>query len=150
MKITDAFLGEHGVIYVILDHIDAALDAGADPRPHAALLRAVLHAHATAEDDLLFDEMARLTDGTGGPAGTMMEEHRKVSELLERTRTADGGELADLLREIAAVARTHFRREEEAAFPLAERLFDVERLGALGAEWGDRRAVELEGGSDGR
>ena len=149
MRITDAFLGEHGVLYALFDHIEAELGAGSDPTAHAGLLRTVLHAHARAEDELLFDEMAGRPHGAGGPAGAMMEEHRQVSALLDRSARAGGDELRDLLREIMDLARTHFRREEEAAFPLAEELLDAGRLQALGAEWGARRAVQLRGGSHG-
>jgi len=145
MRITDALLGEHGVLYALFDHVEGELDDGADPAPHAALLRRVLHAHATAEDELLFDEMAARVDGDGGPAGAMIREHREVADLLERTRYAGGDELRELLREVTALARSHFRREEEAAFPLAEELFDAGRLGELGAAWGERRAVRLRG-----
>lgn len=145
MRITDALLGEHGVLYGVLDHVEAELDAGADAGPLAALLRSVLHAHARTEDELLFDEMASEAYGGGGPAAAMIEEHREVAGLLERSSTARGSELTDLLREVVSLARRHFRREEEAAFPLAEEVFDAGRLGELGADWGARRAVVLRG-----
>ena len=145
MRITDAFLGEHAVLYALFDHLEDELEAGADPEPHAALLRRVLHAHATAEDELLFDELAERAGG--GPAGAMIEEHQEVADLLGRTRSAGPDDLPDLLREVMAVARAHFRREEEAAFPLADELLDPGRLRALGAEWSVRRDVRLRGGS---
>lgn len=145
MRITDALRGEHGVLYALFDHMRSELDAGAAPAAHAALLRTVLHAHARIEDELLFDEMARRMDGGGGPAAAMMEEHRRVADLLGRTTGAEDDELRDLLDEIVDLARLHFRREEEAAFPLAEEVFAPERLRALGAEWGLRRDVRLGG-----
>lgn len=142
MRITDALLGEHGVLYALFDHLEADLDDGADPVAHARLLRAVLHGHARTENALLFEEMASRMNG---PGDAMLREHEEVADLLARTETADGEELSDLLRDVMDLARRHFRREEEAAFPAAEDLLQPARLRALGAEWGVRRDVRLSG-----
>lgn len=55
------------------------------------------------------------------------------------------GHLPPILREVIALARSHFRKEEGAAFPVAERLFDPPRLREMGAAWGVRRDVRLQG-----
>lgn len=147
MRITDALLGEHGVLYALFDRIEADLEGGADPAPHARILEAVLRSHARTEDELLFEEMASREGGDGGPAPAMIEEHEEVAALLDRAGTSDGDELRQVLTEVMALARDHFRREEDAAFPVAETMLGDARLRELGAEWGARRRVSLKGGS---
>lgn len=148
MHITDALLGEHGVLYALFDHVESDLSAGGDPTPYVAILDALLRSHAHAEDELLFDEMADVMGGEGGPAAVMIQEHRDVAELLDRAARAGDDELGAILREVIALARSHFRKEEEAAFPMAERLFDPPRLREMGAAWGVRRNVSLQGGPE--
>lgn len=145
MRIIDALLGEHGVLYGLFDHVESELESGRDPTPYARLLDEVLRAHAHAEDDLLFDEMAAALGREEGPAAAMMGEHGEISELLDRTRRVEGSDLRAALQEIIALARDHFRREEEAAFPMAEELFDPSRLREMGTAWGARRDVRLRG-----
>lgn len=145
MRITDALRGEHGVLYSTFDHLATEMAAGKDLSGYAALLRKVLREHARIEDDLLFDELAEQMGGGGGPASAMIEEHRRIAELLGRSADAREDELPNLLEEVIELARSHFRREEEAAFPMAEQLLDAERLHRLGAEWSERRDVRSGG-----
>ncbi len=147
MRITDALLGEHGVLYALFDRIEAELEGGADSAPHARVLEAVLRSHARTEDELLFEEMASREGGDGGPAPAMIEEHEEVATLLDRAERVSGEDLRKVLTEVMALARDHFRREEDAAFPVAETMLGDARLRELGAEWGARRRVSLKGGS---
>lgn len=147
MRITDALLGEHAVLYALFDHVESELAAGSEPAPFVGVLDAVLRSHARLEDELLFNVMASETGPGGGPATAMIAEHREVGELLDRARRVAGDEARAILGlgDVIAVARNHFRREEEAAFPMAEELFDASRLREMGAAWGIRRDVRLEG-----
>lgn len=147
MRITDALLGEHAVLYALFDRIEADLEEGGDPAPHARVLDALLRSHARAEDELLFEEMASREEGSGGPAPAMIEEHEEVAALLDRIERAGDDQLRHLLTEVMALARDHFRREEQAGFPMAEAILGDARLRELGAAWGERRRVRLEGGS---
>jgi hypothetical protein len=58
MKITDAFIGEHAVLYCQLDHLETAVPAAktlGEIKALAALLEAALRSHAALEDELLFN-----------------------------------------------------------------------------------------------
>jgi len=145
VRITDAPLGEHAVLYTLFDHVESELASGRDPAAFVGVLDAVLRSHARVEDELLFDVIGIEAGQVGGPAAAMIEEHREVSELLDRARRVEGDEAGVVLRDVIALARRHFRREEEAAFPMAEEFFDASRLREMGAAWGIRRDVRLEG-----
>lgn len=140
MRVTDAFLGEHGVFYAQFDHLEAVLDAG-DAREVArlaALLASGLGSHADLEDELLFMPLAEGKGVDAGPVDVMLAEHREIEALLTAA-AASGG--AEDLRRAVALARDHFEKEEQAAFPLAERSLGEERLRELGATWAGRRGV---------
>jgi iron-sulfur cluster repair protein YtfE (RIC family) len=144
MKITDAFLGEHGVFYAQFDYLEAEawrMERLAEVRACAAMLAAALIPHAEMENDLLFAAL----EGQGGDAGptpVMRAEHREIEEALLRAR--DSRELddaRDLLRFAVEQARDHFAKEEQVLFPIAEQLLGAEALHRLGEEWARRRRV---------
>ena len=148
MRITDAFLGEHGVIYAWFDVVEETLEdetRDGDVAPLALRMARVLGSHARLENELLLDEAARRGEEEG-PLAVMRREHDEIEELLETaTATYDPEVAAGLLREAIALAREHFEKEERAAFPLAERALGAEALEALGEAWAERRGVRLDG-----
>ena len=146
MKVTDAFLGEHGVFYAQFDHLERILpgeDRVETVRGMAALLAAALVPHAELENELLFDAMA-LSGEHPGPPAMMREEHAEIERLLE-----EAGEASDLDRAKAALgeairlSRIHFEKEERIAFPLAERVLDERALGERASDWAGRRSVRV-------
>lgn len=147
MKITDAFLGEHGVFYAQFDHLDGILDGEPDletVKGLAGLLASALAPHASLENELLFDPAAARPGGAGGPMEAMHEEHDGIEALLEKVLEATDGERArGDLREVLDRAREHFRREEEVAFGMAEELLGTEELERRVREWATRRDVRL-------
>lgn len=147
MKITDAFLGEHGVFYAQFDHLDRVLPDTAElsaVQRHAALLASALAPHAHLENELLFDGLAVRDDEGAGPATMMQQDHAEIEGMLESVAAAsDPGEARSLLEQAIAQAREHFRKEEMVAFPLAEQLLDDAELRRLGEEWAARRDVRL-------
>lgn len=157
IRITDAFLGEHGVLYGWLDALETTLsergEAGPPGAPSteqvAAIARtmaAVLGSHARAENELLLDELAR-RNAEAGPLAVMRREHADIEGLIEEARgevgAGDAVRAVELLLEAIAVAREHFEKEELAAFPAAERALDEGSLEALGLKWAERRRVRL-------
>lgn len=152
MKITDAFLGEHGVFYAQFDHLDRVLE-GEPPletvKALAGLLAAALAPHAALENELLFDPAAQRPGGEGGPMGAMHEEHDEIEGLLAGVlETTDPVRAREDLREVLDRAREHFRREEEVAFAVAEGLLGPEELERRGREWSERRDVRLSGATE--
>jgi regulator of cell morphogenesis and NO signaling len=141
MKITDAFLGEHGVLYPQLDELErAALHAAGDLREQAVLLAAGLVSHAELEEQLLFGHMENLIGADGGPLAVMRIEHQEVESLLAELQESGPGEDAcDLAARLVALARDHFAKEEQILFPMAEEMMGEQRLLELGREWAGRR-----------
>jgi iron-sulfur cluster repair protein YtfE (RIC family) len=147
MRITDLLLGEHGVLYAQFDRLEMVLPAIAgarEIRELVALLVAGLSSHAQAEDELLFG--TAIVDGVAPDVlRQMAEEHRAIEELLERAqraRTADGAREA--LLEAIALARAHFRREEQLVFPELEERLAPSVLSGLAVRWAMRRGVMLQ------
>jgi hemerythrin-like domain-containing protein len=148
MKITDAFLGEHGVFYAEFDHIMEMLAGEPTLRSvqeAAALLASALKPHADMEDELLFEPaLARLTRPHEA-LELMHDEHEEVERHLVAVRNATRAEKAsEMLERAVELARVHFQKEERVTFPLAEMLLGEEELLRRGAEWASRRTVYLE------
>jgi regulator of cell morphogenesis and NO signaling len=135
--ITDALLGEHGVIYKLLDHLTSRPFASVEEaRTQAAELAAGLATHARIEDDLLFVALEAELGPNGGPLAVMREEHAEVEATLERLIAVEDTVEADALAEhLAAVARGHFEKEEQVLFPMAEQLLGEEALRRIGEQW---------------
>jgi iron-sulfur cluster repair protein YtfE (RIC family) len=148
MKITDAFLGEHGVFYAEFDHLEVFL-AGepslASVQEAAALLASALKPHAEMEDELLFGPALERLEHPHEAMGVMHDEHEEVERHLVAVRDATRAPVAvEMLGRAIELAREHFRKEEAITFPLAERLLGEEELLRRGAEWAARRTVHLE------
>jgi hemerythrin-like domain-containing protein len=144
MKITDALLGEHGVLYGLLDHgAEGAGDWNLETvRANAEALVRVLKTHAHLENTLLFDALEPHFPAGMGPVAVMRTEHDEIEGAVERTlKTSDLEEGRRLLGEIRALAREHFSKEEQVLFPMAEQLLGAERLEELGQAWATQRGV---------
>ena len=147
MKITDALLGEHGVFYAQFDRIEKELETGEGVevlRGEALLLAAALAPHARLEDDLLFGVLEEKAGPEAGPVSTMRAEHAEIEAALDRATGAPEQErVREALLEAIHLARAHFLKEEQAAFPMAEEVLGPERLERLGAECASARGVFL-------
>lgn len=139
--ITDALLGEHGVIYALLEHLTSRPFASAEEaRIQAAELAAGLATHARIEDDLLFVALEAELGPNGGPLAVMRAEHAEVEATLERlTQVEDVQEAEALAGRLVTVAREHFEKEEQVLFPMAEQLLGEEALRSLGEQWAAQR-----------
>ena len=139
--ITDALLGEHGVIYTLLEHLTSRpFDSAEDARIQAAELAAGLATHARIEDDLLFVALEGPLGPDGGPLAVMRTEHAEVEATLERlAQVEDVQEAEALAGHLVKVAREHFEKEEQILFPMAAQLLGEETLRSLGEQWAARR-----------
>jgi hemerythrin-like domain-containing protein len=149
MKITDAFLGEHGVFYVQFADLEAA-GPEADLRcvqRQARLLAAALESHAHLENELLFEVLERKADYPIGMLQVMRSEHEAIERALQEIQScSESGRARGLLSELIQTARDHFAKEELVAFAFAEERLAEQELIALGWEWAVRRGVRLPGG----
>ena len=148
MKITDAFLGEHGVFYAQFRHLEEVVPQLGDLaqiKAQAALLTAALESHAHLEDELLFAPLEPHL-GQGGPLAVMRMEHQQIEEGLGRMPgLTDAAAAGQLLLQIVAVARGHFAKEEQVLYPMAHQALGEDRLRELGARWAVQREVVIEG-----
>jgi hypothetical protein len=139
MKVTEVLLGEHGTFYLLFGHLETAgtEDVGAG----AALLAAALIPHAAFENERLFPALEGRI-GPDGPLAVMRAEHEEIEgTLLSLPAASDPAERQRGLRQVIALAREHFRKEELVLFPLAERVLDAAALERLGGEWAATRGV---------
>lgn len=147
MKITDAFLGEHGVFYAQFDWIEEVLSGGPGldcTRHLAGMLASALATHAALENELLLDAAEAAAGSSVGPFVVMRQEHDEIEALVERAVRSDDGDRARRdLAEAIHRARDHFEKEEKVAFPMAEDVLGEAGLERAGETWGRRRRVDL-------
>ena len=144
MKITDAFIGEHAVLYAQLDHLEHAVPAAksvGEVKAMAALLEAALRSHAELEDDLLFNGLEPGLDQMG-KLEKVQHEHDAICKGLEQVRVSRT--LKDAQRRLLNVAhltRKEFDLEDRIIFRMAEDLLREDTLRDLGRQWARRRIV---------
>jgi iron-sulfur cluster repair protein YtfE (RIC family) len=146
MKITDALLGEHGVLYRLLDYCgsQAAGWSLETARAAAGALQATLGSHAQLEETLLFTALDPFFPPGVGPLAVMRAEHQEIEGSVEKALTSDDVEIVrGLLVRIPELAREHFAKEEQVLFRMAEQQLGEEKLTELGQRWAEERGVAV-------
>lgn len=147
MKITEALLGEHGVLYAQFDHLEQGVLAAETPaqvHAQAALLRAAIESHAGLEDELLFIALEPYLGTQTGPLAVMRMEHDEIERILARVLDSRGlTEARNLLLRVVQLAREHFAKEEQVLYPMAEQVLNEDTLTQQGRLWAERRHVSL-------
>jgi hemerythrin-like domain-containing protein len=148
MKITDALLGEHAVLYELFDYMrDTALESDdvQEVRAAVAVLERLLLAHARIEEELLFPRLEPYL-GQMGPLAVMRDEHREIDNLLDAAgQESDLGALRSLIGRLLALAHSHFQKEEQVLFAMARRFLDDATLTEIGDRWAESRNVTVDG-----
>ncbi len=149
MKITDALLGEHAVLYDLFGHLrDTAVSSGDIVEIHGAVTAVdrLLLPHARVEEDLLFPRLDSHL-GQMGPLAVMRSEHHGIEDLLEAARReTDITSLKTLVGRLLELAYGHFQKEEMVLFGMAQQALGDEVLSELGDEWAAARKVNLNAG----
>lgn len=149
MKITDALLGEHGVLYDLFGQLrDVAVGGGdlAAIRSVFGIVEKLILAHARIEEELLFSRLQPHLGHTG-PLSVMLTEHRRIDALLEAARNEDNlATLKNLAGHLIELACSHFRKEEHILFGMAQQYLGDDLLSQLGEQWAESRKVALGGG----
>lgn len=144
MKITDAFIAEHAVIYAQLDYLDHAIPAArtlGEVKVMAGLLEAALKPHAEAEDELLFNGLEPGLDQMG-KLEKVQHEHDAICHGLEQVRMARTKKDAQRrLLSIVHLTRKEFDLEDRIIFRMAEELLREDTLLKLGKSWARKRLV---------
>lgn len=147
MLITDALLGEHGVFYLLFQHIEQALpvlDSTAALQNRFAALSFALESHARLEDELLFSALEPHLSAQSGPLVVMRMEHDQIVNLLAAVQSAsDLAQGCVLALQMIEVSRSHFQKEETALFRMALQLLGEDALSALGAKWAQQRGLPV-------
>jgi hemerythrin-like domain-containing protein len=144
MKITDAFIAEHAVIHVQLDHLEHAIPAAktlGEVKVMAALLDAALRPHAEAEDELLFNGLEPGLDQMG-KLEKVQHEHDAICKGLDQVQTARTKKDAQKrLLGVIRLTRKEFDLEDRIIFRMAEELLREDTLIRLGKSWARKRTV---------
>jgi hemerythrin-like domain-containing protein len=148
MKLTNALLGEHAIIYELFDHLrDTILKSDDIRNIHGtvAIVESLLVSHARIEEDLLFSRLEPHL-GQMGPLAMMRAEHRAIHDLLEAARRAtDIADLKSAIGQLLDLAHGHFQKKETVLFPMARQYLDEATLTELGDEWAASRKVTVNG-----
>jgi len=142
LKATDALLIDHRLINKILEGF--TFDNPRFVHICRTLHRAVL-AHGWFEDEIFLPAVEaepllfrRFTD-------EIYQEHQDLDallKLLRKTPLDNRKELEFYSQELRVLLSTHFKKEEDALFPLAERILSEEGMLELGEEM-KRRQIEV-------
>jgi iron-sulfur cluster repair protein YtfE (RIC family) len=148
MKITDALLGEHAVLYELFNYLrDTALESDdvREVRTAVSVLERLLLAHARIEEELLFPRLEPHL-GQMGPLAVMRSEHRDIDGLLDAARQeSDLGALKSLISRLIVLAHGHFQKEEQVLFAMTRQFLDDATLTVLGDQWAESRKVTVDG-----
>ena len=143
MLITDALLGEHGVFHLMLGNIEQSLpafDSLSNLQNRIAAFAFALEAHASLEDELLFNALEPHLGVQGGPLAVMRMEHDQIRDLLGKIESAaDLDSARALAKQMIQVTRGHFQKEEQILFRMARQFLSEDELSALGTQWAKQR-----------
>lgn len=152
MKLTDALLGEHAVIYELFDYLRDTILRSDDIRDlhgAVAVVERLLGSHARVEEDLLFSRLEPHFSQMGeqeGPLAMMRAEHRGIDDLLASAKgETDTAALKTTIGELLDLTHEHFQKEEVVLFPMARQILGEASLTELGDAWAASRKVTLDG-----
>jgi hemerythrin-like domain-containing protein len=146
MDVTQALLGEHGIVHLLVEQLDEALDryqSTTELRAAAEPLAITLLGHARIEDETLFQPYEKHT-GTLGPLKCLRHEHELMDQQIRTMfRLQDAEKLREQIRALLDVTRRHLAREEEVMFKAARDAIEKGELEHLGHHWAEFRGVTL-------
>lgn len=146
MRLVDALLGEHGIIYVLIDKVDAIVSSATsmnDIQCATAILASVISAHSKVEDELL-DPALELHMGKAGPLAEMRAEHDEIKLTLQQIeKIKEIGEAIDRVALLLDLIRSHFQKEEVVLFTLAQQLLPEQAQIQLGTTWAEARGITI-------
>jgi hemerythrin-like domain-containing protein len=134
MKATDHLLNDHRLVRKLLEGF--SIENPRFPEILKTLQRAIV-GHAWFEDTIFFPAFEREPLLEKRFMQEMFQEHLDLDhflKLLRRTPDLRSKEFESYVLQTRVLLDTHFRKEEDALFPLAERILDSEDLNRLGDE----------------
>jgi hemerythrin superfamily protein len=131
VKITTVLRIEHRLLREMMEAMSewlskAAASEGAAMRERVSLLAVALEAHALREEKHLLARLRTQSEGARHLVDMMELVHDEVRGLFEEIETMENPK--ESLWTILDITETHFVREEEEVFPLAEELLPEDLL----------------------
>lgn len=142
MKATTALLADHKLIRKLLEGFDPQ-----NPR-FAAIVKTLQRAvigHAWFEDQIFLPAFKAEPRMEKHFLDELYQEHKDIEyfmSLIRKTPLEKKTECEEISMQFRAVLDNHFKKEEDALFPMAERILDSEGLNRLGDEM-KRRQTEI-------
>lgn len=132
MKVTERLKAEHGVLLLLLDHLEDVLRRGAGPevlRATTATVAAAEEKHALFEERLLFRLVAASLGPDSPVVSALLDEHEHITALSQRILSGafDEGTVAAYV----TFLRQHIERETHRYFPLIDEIVPEEKLVAV-------------------
>ncbi len=136
VTITSVLRVEHRLLRVMMEAMaewlaQAPPAASAEMRQRAGLLTLALEVHARREERNLFHQLGPRSELARHLVDMMVIVHDEVRSLAEELETASSPK--DNLWTILDITETHFKREDEEVFPLADALLPRDLLLELAA-----------------
>ena len=148
MKITDALLGEHAMLYSLFakaKQFTSEESSIAELKLLVSVLEDQLGSHAQAEEKLLFPALQPHL-GEMGPLAVMSAEHVEVENYFaEANSEEDPDRLKMLINDMIDLAINHFQKEEMVLFGMAKEFLSEDELETLGKDWAIDRKVVIDG-----
>jgi hemerythrin superfamily protein len=136
VQITTVLRVEHRLLREMMEAMSdwlskAPASASAEMRERVGLLAVALEVHAQREEKHLFPQLGPRSEQARHLVDMMVIVHDEVRGLFEEIETIDNPK--EHLWTILDITETHFVREDEEVFPLAEELLPAETLVELAA-----------------
>lgn len=147
MRITDAFLGEHGAFKAMFAKIEKLAEISGDLaqiESAMAVLETEIEAHAALEEDMLFSLLAK-QPAHEELVAKMRAQHKEIFQAWDRIEGArDVAEALELVAQAVEVARGHFESEEATLYPAVRKVLNEEQLSRLAETWAAARHVRID------
>ena len=143
-KATDQLLKDHKMVRKVLEGF--SLDNPRYPELLKTLQRIVV-GHAWFEHEIFIPAFKAAPLLEERFTRELLDEHEHIDYFLKKLRTLPVSrtpETEALFMQFTSVLDTHFKKEEDALFPMAERILDEEGLNRLSEEM-ERRKTEIRG-----
>ena len=146
MDVTDALTGEHGVLHLLVEQLDDAMERWttlAELRAAAEPLIISLLGHHRVEEETLLRPYEERT-GSLGPLRCLRHEHQMMDQLARGlVRAGDVAAMREQLKAFLDLIRRHLAREEQLLFSHVRQTLPAGELSEKGAQWAQFRGVTL-------
>lgn len=147
MKITDALLGEHAMLYALFNEIERQFSKDRSIQELQILVDVLenqLGTHSEIEDNHLFPALMT-TLGAPDSLVVMTTEHEEIGKCLAAAKNeTDIDRLKSQIYELINLAKIHFQKEELVLFAVVQETLNEEQQLALGSVWGIERGVIVD------